>query len=148
MNAIEFNEYGKMNSIVDAIEFPDWLQKEMDQRGWSFSDLARAAGVSRGTIGNVVRGERAAGRRLATAIAKAFDYPPETVFRAAGLLPEEGDKPENWDMLEWLFQTAHPDDQEAAIAMLQVLRDQRAQREREQQEQAAAKRRRGRPAEG
>jgi transcriptional regulator with XRE-family HTH domain len=70
------------------MEFKEWLTKEMQSRGWNINDLARAAGVSRGALGNIVRGERSAGPDVCTGIANAFKLPPEQVFRRAGLLPQ------------------------------------------------------------
>jgi transcriptional regulator with XRE-family HTH domain len=134
--------------LMAAILFGDWLNAENDKRGWVQADLARKSGLKTSTVSRLVTGARNPGLDACIAIARAYDYPVEVVYRAAGLLELEPEKSEKRDLVQWLFDTAHPDDQEAAIAMLQVLRDQRAQREREQQEQAAAKRRRGRPAEG
>jgi len=68
-------------------EFSNWLLVEIESRKWGVPDLARAAHVTRGAIGNVLRGERGPGTELCTAIARAFKLPPEVVFRKAGILP-------------------------------------------------------------
>ena len=68
-------------------EFSNWLLVEMKSRKLGVPDLARAAHVTRGAIGNVLRGERSPGSDLCTAIARAFKLPPEVVFRKAGILP-------------------------------------------------------------
>ena len=59
--------------------------------------MARIAGVTRGAIGNVLRGDRQPGPELLTAIANAFKIPPAHVFRIAGVLPE---KPECDEFIE------------------------------------------------
>jgi transcriptional regulator with XRE-family HTH domain len=53
--------------------FSDWLLNELKSRDMSQSDLARIAGLGRGTISNIMNG--------------TLRLPPETVFRAAGIFP-------------------------------------------------------------
>jgi transcriptional regulator with XRE-family HTH domain len=68
-------------------EFTEWLQVEMKSRKWGIPDLARSAHITRGAIGNILRGYRSPGPDLCTAISRALKLPPEAVFRKAGLLP-------------------------------------------------------------
>jgi len=68
------------------MDFPQWLQHEMDKREWSQADLARRARTTRSAINGLVLGTRGPGKNLMVAIAKAFGIPPEHVMRAAGLL--------------------------------------------------------------
>lgn len=70
-----------------AISFSDYLLDELKVKDWSQADLAKKAGVSRAAISDILSGRRSPGVDLCTAIADALDLPPETVFRAAGLLP-------------------------------------------------------------
>jgi transcriptional regulator with XRE-family HTH domain len=67
--------------------FSDWLLNELKSRDMSQSDLARIAGLGRGTISNIMNGTRNVGQDTLTAIARALRLPPETVFRAAGIFP-------------------------------------------------------------
>ena len=67
--------------------FREWLLEKMENRDWMQADLARKANISRGTVANLLRGVRKPGVNVCTAIAKAFDLPPDAVFRKAGLLP-------------------------------------------------------------
>ena len=73
--------------------FSDWLFSQMQAKGWSQSDLARHAGVTRTAISDVLSGRRKAGNELCTAIALALQIPPEEVFRAAGILKTKSDDP-------------------------------------------------------
>jgi transcriptional regulator with XRE-family HTH domain len=73
---------------MSSKHFSDWLEKEIDMRGWSMSELARRCDVSRPAISRVVSGERGAGPELCRAIAHAFEMPEEKVFRIAGLLSQ------------------------------------------------------------
>lgn len=68
--------------------FGDWLETEIQERGWTMSEMARRCDVSQPAISRVVSGERGAGPELCRAIAHAFDMPEEKVFRIAGLLSE------------------------------------------------------------
>lgn len=76
-----------MYVMADTETFGQWLLGEMGERKMSQSDLARAAGVTRAAISDVINGRRNPGKDLARGIAVAFSLPPEQVFREAGLLP-------------------------------------------------------------
>ncbi len=68
--------------------FSDWLVIQLNDKGWSQAELSRQAGVSRAAISAVIVGTRNPGNDLCEAIARALKLPPETVFRAAGILPK------------------------------------------------------------
>mgnify|MGYP006307225799 CR=1 FL=1 len=73
---------------MSSEHFGEWLEKEIDKRGWTMSELARRCDVSHPAISRVVSGERGAGPELCRAIAHAFDMPEEKIFRIAGLLSQ------------------------------------------------------------
>jgi transcriptional regulator with XRE-family HTH domain len=68
-------------------KFSNWLDEELKSKNWSHAELARHAGVHQSTISMIYSGQRGVGPELINAIAHALKLPPETVFRAAGLLP-------------------------------------------------------------
>jgi len=72
---------------LKIIEFSDWLQRKLDERKWSYADLARNSRISPAQITRLMSGERGIGPKTCKAIARALRIPPETVFRQAGLLP-------------------------------------------------------------
>ncbi len=74
-------------------KFGSWLLKEIESRDMSQSDLARACEITTAQMSRIISGERNAGKETIAKIARAFKLPPETVFRAAGLLPPQS--PEN-----------------------------------------------------
>lgn len=85
--------YDKMSSVMDNLDFSDWLQKEIDERGWTQADLARAARVNRQVINTYINRQRMKpDEDILQSIARAFGYPDEFVFRAAGLLPQLPDR--------------------------------------------------------
>src|SRR5688572_12112390 len=71
--------------------FGNWLLLELEKRGMSQSDLARAGGVSRAAVSEAISGRRKVGKDLAKGIAKGLDLPEEQVFREAGLLSPRKD---------------------------------------------------------
>ncbi len=70
-----------------AKDFVTWLTKEMEDRGWNNSELARRAGLVPSAISQVIAGNRGTGPEFCRSVARALGLPPETVFRKAGLLP-------------------------------------------------------------
>ena len=69
----------------------DWLIAECEQRGLSWAEASRMAGLSHNTISQVVNGVPPGPKRL-RALAEFFDMPPEVLFRMADLLPPKKDK--------------------------------------------------------
>lgn len=65
----------------------DWLLRELEDRGWSQSELARRAGIGNATLSRIISGTRDAGPDVARAIAQALGETPEKIYRLAGLLP-------------------------------------------------------------
>jgi ribosome-binding protein aMBF1 (putative translation factor) len=78
------------------MDFAEWLQKELNKRGWSHSELARYSGVSPGQISRVANGSRGAGPDLCIAIAKGLGLARSEVFQARGWLVSYPEDP-------WLF---------------------------------------------
>lgn len=78
-----------MQSMNDRVDFATWLQNELDERGWSQSELARRAGLGaekRAMISSYLTRKRLRpDEDTLQAIAKGFGLPPEIVYRAAGI---------------------------------------------------------------
>lgn len=90
-----------MSTMTD-MDFPKWLEKQRTLQGWSQSDLARAAGISRQVVSDYEGYKRKYfDESILKKIARAFKLPAETVFRVAGIL----DKKEDID--EWVEQMNH-----------------------------------------
>jgi transcriptional regulator with XRE-family HTH domain len=69
--------------------FDVWLLNVLQERKISQAELARLAGISKGTISNLIHGTAGVGPDSLSAISHALKLPPEIVFRAAGILPPE-----------------------------------------------------------
>jgi transcriptional regulator with XRE-family HTH domain len=128
----EFILGGKMYSLMNSTEFASWLQNEMNERGWNNSELARRAGVSRGAIGNVLRGDRGVGKDIGRGIAKALNLPPEEIYRMVDILPPSRN-PENdeADELAHKISLLPQEDQQILITLIEALLSKRGKVETE-----------------
>lgn len=70
-----------------AVIFFDWIDAKLVDRGWSYNELARKAGLSQSFVSMVKNGQRGLSADFCIAIAKALGERPEKVLRIAGLLP-------------------------------------------------------------
>lgn len=71
------------------MEFSNWLQDELNKRGWDHAELVRRTGLSSGGVSHVMNGDRKAGPDFCIAVARAFGISREEVFRARGWLIRE-----------------------------------------------------------
>lgn len=130
------------NYIVSVIGFSEWIKDELNKRNMSQADLSRSSGLSIAQISHVVNMQSPPGQKALEAIARAFGYPPEQVYRAAGLLPQL--LPEDATFEDWKFvlnQLPEEDRQE-------LLEFARLKLKRQQQEQERQRIRKFRPSEG
>lgn len=68
-------------------EFVTWLTEELDERGWTGSELARRAGLVPSTVSTVITGAKRPGLDFCVGVSRALGVMPEQVLRLAGLLP-------------------------------------------------------------
>jgi transcriptional regulator with XRE-family HTH domain len=92
-----------MFSVGQNTFFAQWLQSEMDKRGWSQSDCARAADLNRAVINKLLNGRCRPQPATLMAIARAFKIPVEVAYRAAGLLPANPEADEVTTELLYIF---------------------------------------------
>lgn len=70
---------------TNTLDFVDWLQSEMDAKGWRQADLARAGGLHTGHLSRVLNRERKPGVEFCQGVARAFGMRDVDVMRIAGL---------------------------------------------------------------
>ena len=68
-------------------EISEWLSQQLEERGWSSSELARRAGVSQSSVSNVLTGKQIPGLEFCKGVAQALDLRAEELLRRAGHLP-------------------------------------------------------------
>lgn len=73
--------------ITIMSDFVPWLNDQLNERGWSYNELARRADVSGGSISHIMNQRKNPGYDVCVGIARALEIPPENVLRRAGLLP-------------------------------------------------------------
>ena len=111
-----------MFSVGQRSRFSDWLQLELNRRGWSQSDCARAANLNRAVINKLINGKSRAQPSTLGAIAQAFKIPVETVYRAAGLLPSKTDHDDSTQELLHIFKSIQsPQRKATAVILLKAL---------------------------
>lgn len=101
--------------------FGEWLQGQMDERGWSRAVLAKKAGITTGAISHIMNETRNPGVEVCFSVAVALDIPPEIVFRRAGLLPPAVPEEANVQVMAHLFRQLGPVDQEQALNFVRSL---------------------------
>jgi transcriptional regulator with XRE-family HTH domain len=111
-----------MFSVGQHLRFSEWLQSEMDKRGWSQSDCARSADLNRAVINKLLNGKSRPRPSTLVAIARAFKIPIETAYRAAGLLPPNADQDDSTQELMYIFKSIQsPQRKATAIILLKAL---------------------------
>lgn len=81
-------------------KFAEWIQKKLDERDWTQSDLARATGLTRQAINYYLSNKsKSPDEDSLMRLSRAFQVSPEEVFRAAGLLPAKPETDEEIDAI-------------------------------------------------
>ena len=107
-----------MFAVGQNIRFTDWLQLELDKRGWSQSDCARACDLNRAVINKLLNGKCRPQPVTLIAIAKGLRIPVEVAYRAAGLLPPSSDGDDATQEVIHLFKSLQSAQRKATAIML------------------------------
>src|SRR5688500_5571898 len=111
-----------MLSVGQTMRFPEWLQIEMDKRGWSQSECARACDLNRAVINKLLNAKCKPQPVTLMAIARGFKIPVETAYRAAGLLPPSDHEDDTTQELLHSFRSLQsPQRRSTAIMLLKAL---------------------------
>lgn len=108
-----------INVSMDT-SFTEWLNNELEKRNWSQSELARKGNLSKGAISHIMNGTRKAGNDVCEAIAEVLGYPPEYIFRKAGLLPPIPEETEKSKRLIHMFNIMPDDEQNDLLTYLEI----------------------------
>lgn len=118
MNIAVYSEMVKMYSPMNEANevFVQWILDGLKEHGWSQSELARQAGMTRGAISNIINNYRNKPTpETIRALARAFGKPEEEGFRAAGLLEKSEFDPADEELL-YLFDQLTEEEQEEVLA--------------------------------
>lgn len=108
--------------LVSDIDFPAWLQGQMNRLNWSQSELARNAGLNRAVVNKILSSFNKPRPETLEAIAHALNLPPALVYEKAGLLPAERDSeltPKKRQLLHLLSELDDENTTDDVIAILE-----------------------------
>jgi transcriptional regulator with XRE-family HTH domain len=74
-------------TIEGMSKLSDFLNGEIETRGWSKRELARRSGISSAQITDVMNERAKAGAEFCVSVARALGEEPEDILRLAGILP-------------------------------------------------------------
>lgn len=69
-------------------DFVDWIQYNLDERGWKRVELTRIGGINSGYVSQVMNREKLPGIDFCKGIARAFDMRDIDVLKIAGLIED------------------------------------------------------------
>lgn len=112
-----------MSSMVD--DFSDWVNAELESRGWGYSELSRRSGLSVSGISSMMTGQRQPGLDMCKGIARAFGMRPEEVLYQAGLLKRPPPSVLDEERVVDLFRLLNPQDRSTVLTFLSALAEER-----------------------
>ena len=92
-----------------------FITENLKEKQMSDAELARLSGVSTSQISRIINMKTTASQDVLVAIARAFKKPPETIFRAAGLLSPVSEKHTKRDELIYLADNLSEEDLQEVI---------------------------------
>lgn len=112
-----------MSLVANKVDFQDWLQQTLDDMGWGQSDLASRAGVDRQIVHGWLRLGKKPSEENLQKIAKAFEVPPEIVYRAAGMKLSPTTIPNDIQQAAHEMEDLNNQDREEVIAFIRMLKN-------------------------
>lgn len=112
-------------------KFNEWLQAEMDKRGWNQSELARRAGFFPSSLNRVLGGTRKLGADMAVGIARALHMRPERVMFQAGLIPTLPKTDDLIEEIDSILEDWTEDERRQWVELTRLRNDQISQRRAE-----------------
>ena len=85
--------------MTDRESFSAWLKAELEERGWSYSDLARYSGVTPASITQIIDEARRPGLEITLGIATALEAPPQIDYRRTAPSPPRAESTLALDLL-------------------------------------------------
>jgi transcriptional regulator with XRE-family HTH domain len=119
-----------MTTVANKVDFQDWLQTLLDEMGWGQSELASKAGVDRQIVHGWLKLGKKPSEENLQRIAKAFDVPPETVYRAAGMKLSPATLPPDIQQAAHEMEDLAGQDRAEVIAYIKMLKNLRKKNER------------------
>lgn len=110
-----------MNARDNKLQFQDWLNARMVERGLNQSDLARLMGKDRSFVNKLLGGHFGVTFETAKLLAKGLQLPLEEIMEAAGMVQSRTSLDSLLDArIIAMFNELDPEGQEDILAMLQA----------------------------
>ncbi|GIK39538.1 MAG: hypothetical protein BroJett011_33710 [Chloroflexota bacterium] len=100
-----------------------WVAREVKQRGWSYRELARQAGISQSLVSKTLSGNMPPSADFCIKIAQALGEAPEVPLRLAEILPLPSTSEDDPTLVELHDVVQHllPDQRKEALRYLRFL---------------------------
>lgn len=110
---------------TEPSDFVDWLQSELDTRGWRQAELARRGGLHTGHLSKVLSRERKPGVEFCRGVAHAFNMRDTDVMKIAGLAASTSPDDQTPSVRELVgtFNELSDENQETILKMLRALNE-------------------------
>lgn len=110
---------------MTELKFANWLQSQLNERGWRQADLVRASGIHSGYLSKLLTQERMPGVETCQAIARAFNMRDTDVMKIAGLAAstEPDDQTPSIRELVGTFNELDDENRETILKMLRALNE-------------------------
>lgn len=79
--------------ILVTTDFPEWLRAQLDMKDMTPAELAARMKVARGTVSNILNGQRGVGKTMAKRIAKVLGLKEGVVLFHAGFIDHDPGDP-------------------------------------------------------
>ena len=116
-------------------DFVDWLNSRLKERNWSYSELARRAGVSPSNVSMVMSEQLKPSFEFCSKISRGLNLPPSLAMQKAGLLGRPNHSP-TFDELVTMLEDFSIEEQADILDYAHYRQSRRARRQ-EQQHDAA-----------
>ena len=112
---------------TDLIDFSDHLLNILNLLNLSQVELAKKARLDKSIISRLINRERKPTPETLISISKAINYPPEEVFRWAGLLPPEKEKDHLTEEAEFLLSQLTEPQRKQAVKFIRFLAEEKGE---------------------
>lgn len=108
-------------TIEGMSKLSDFLNDEIEERGWSKRELARRSSISSAQVTDVMNERAKAGAEFCVSVARALGEEPEDMLRLAGILPPLPPAVKEEREAVRLFRRFDPQTREVILATLRCL---------------------------
>jgi len=107
IETLKFQSWGY--NMIMCRKLRNWLNDELNDRGWSHRELARRSGISQAQISGFLSGERGIGLDSINAISRVLQIPPEKLLEMVDLLPSTYPKDYTFDEVLKIMKRLSPE---------------------------------------